>query len=256
MNNTSSHLDLIPVLEELLTRSRNLFNQQFVGLYLHGSLALGDFDPQHSDIDFLVITREDLPEDAISALEAFHEQLAAGSPRWGSDLEGSYIPLDAIRRHDPANAVHPHIERGGILRVEQHHSDWVLQRHIIRERGVVLAGPDPKALIDPVGPDELREAVLGLLWWWDLPLKDSTLLDQDAYQAYAALTMCRILYTLHHGAVVSKPVAARWALAGPAEPWRGLIERAMRHEVDRGTLDETKELIRFTLDRSRRLASV
>lgn len=29
----------------------------------------------------------------------------------------------------------------------------------------------------------------------------------------AILTMCRVLHTLEHGTIVSKPVAARWAQA-------------------------------------------
>jgi hypothetical protein len=33
-------------------------SELIVGLYLHGSLALGDIDPLHSDIDLLVITLE------------------------------------------------------------------------------------------------------------------------------------------------------------------------------------------------------
>jgi hypothetical protein len=38
---------------------------------------------------------------------------------------------------------------------------------MLREHGVVLAGPPPRTLIDPVPPSELREAVLGILreWW-------------------------------------------------------------------------------------------
>ena len=33
----------------------------------------------------------------------------------------------------------------------------------------------------------------------------------QGYQAYAILSMCRVLYTLEFGTVVSKPAAARWA---------------------------------------------
>jgi hypothetical protein len=32
---------------------------------------------------------------------------------------------------------------------------WVIHRHMLREHGVVLAGPPPHTLIDPVQPDEL-----------------------------------------------------------------------------------------------------
>jgi hypothetical protein len=47
------------------------------------------------------------------------------------------------------------------------------------------------------------------------------------YQAFAVLTMCRVLYTLHHGAIASKPVSARWALKTLETRWHGVIERAL-----------------------------
>jgi predicted nucleotidyltransferase len=33
-----------------------VLRDRFIGLYLGGSLALGDFDPQRSDIDFVAVT--------------------------------------------------------------------------------------------------------------------------------------------------------------------------------------------------------
>jgi len=42
-------------------------------------------------------------------------------------------------------------------------------------------------------------------------LHDPTRLHTGEYRAYAILTRCRMLYTLEHGAIVSKPTAARWA---------------------------------------------
>jgi hypothetical protein len=36
----------------------------------------------------------------------------------------------------------------------------VLDRWVTRECGVVVTGPDPRELIDPIGPGELRAAVL------------------------------------------------------------------------------------------------
>ena len=47
--------------------------------------------------------------------------------------------------------------------VHQESGYWPIHRHILREQGVVLAGPPPRTLIDPVQPDELREAVRGIL---------------------------------------------------------------------------------------------
>jgi predicted nucleotidyltransferase len=243
-----------PEINELLARfqreARSLLGAQFAGLYLHGSLAAGDFDPGSSDIDFLVVTAGELPEAALPGLAALHAQLAQES-RWGAELEGSYIPRGVVRRYDPQAAVHPHIERYGRLAVEQHDMDWLIQRHVLREHGLALFGPPPLELVDPVSPEALRQATAALLrGWWAQQLADPWRLDEPGYQAYAVLTMCRARYTFMHGAVASKPVAARWAQVHCGPRWVGLIDRAQQHKLGAETLPETLAFLRATLARA------
>ena len=141
----------------------------------------------------------------------------------------------------------------GSFGVDVHGSDWIIQRHLIREKGVALAGPPPQTLIDPVHPDEIRQAARGILHEWWLPqLDDPFRLQSRQYQAYAVLTMCRALYTIQFGAVVPKPVAARWAQEALGERWAALIARASAWRDDDGVddLSETLDFIRFTLERS------
>lgn len=246
--------ELEATLRSLLLGSQTILDRQFRGLYLLGSLALGDFDPARSDIDFVVVTSGDLAAATVSHLAAMHERLAAGRSKWGRELEGTYISEQALRRYDPADAMHPHIERGGKLRMEHHHSDWIIQCYVLRGHGLALAGPPPHTLLDPIPPAALRQAVLDLLWWWELQLEDTSRLEQSGYQSYAILTMCRILYTMQHGTVVSKPTAARWAQARLNHRLVNLVERALiwqpHEQLD--ALQETLIFIRHTLRQVRR----
>jgi hypothetical protein len=52
------------------------------------------------------------------------------------------------------------------------------------------------------------------------------------YQAFAVLTMCRDLYVLERGVLVSKPVAAAWASRRLGSPWAALVERALGWRAD------------------------
>lgn len=245
------------MLGRLLAEVRTILDDQFTGLYVHGSLALGDFDPARSDVDFAVVTSEELSAETVAALAVMHEQLAESESKWGHELEGTYISRAALRRYDPDNAVFPHIERGGRLRVEQHESDWLIQCHTLRRCGVALAGPPPHTLLDPISAATLRQAVLDLLWWWDLQLEDTSRVAQSGYQAYAILTMCRMLYTMQEGTIVSKPVAARWAQPTLSARWAALIERALAWQPDEqlDALQETLAFIYYTLCRMRRDAT-
>jgi predicted nucleotidyltransferase len=258
-NYPASYPEVDALLRELLKSARAVLGHHFIGAYLFGSLATGDFD-RASDVDVLAVTDEELSAELFTALRDMHARIAAIDSPWAEQLEVSYIPRRAVRRHDPARALHPHLDRGGGegLRLVQHDSDWVIQRHTLRERGVTLAGPDARTLIDPVSPEDLRRAVLETLrGWWAQVLDDRARLNSRGYQSYSVLTMCRILYTLEHGRVVSKPFAAQWAKGNIDGRWSPLIERALigRHHPQSAAtpedLDETSALIRHTLERGR-----
>jgi predicted nucleotidyltransferase len=249
----TSYPDANVLLQALLSDVQTVLGHHFVGLYVFGSLASGDFEPQRSDIDFVVVTADELPDELLPALEAMHARLTASGFKWATKLEGSYIPQRALRRYDPTRAQHPALRVDGSFHVDGHGSDWVIQRHVIREQGVVLAGPPPQTLIDPLQPNDLRRAALATLReWWAPQLQDHTRLRSREYQAYATLTMCRVLYTLEFGTVVSKSIATRWAQQVLGEPWAALIERALAwpRGAQPGQLDETLDFIRYALERS------
>lgn len=229
---------------------QSIVGDGLVGLYLEGSIALGEFEADRSDIDFVAVTEGDLSREALPALAAMHARLAADEPRWGLELEGSYVPRHAIRQHDPRPAAHPYIDRGtgalGIVHPERGY--WVIHRHLLREHGVVLAGPGPRALIEPVSADQLRGAVSDVVRdWWVPMLDDPTRLQHWGYRCYAVLTMCRTLYTHAHGTIVSKRLAARWTQEALDPRWRTLVRDALAWSPAAAPdLNETLELIRWT----------
>ena len=246
--------DINAVLNKLLTNIRAVMGSHFLGLYLHGSLACGDFNPQTSDIDFLVVTDGRLSAETFSALKAIHARLFASGLAWSQKLEGAYIPKDDLRRHDPAHAPIPWLGVDGHFAVEQLGSDWIIQRWILREKGIAVAGPPLKSMIDPVSADDLRQAVRGSLReWWSPPFPSPERFQSSEYQAYAILTMCRSLYVLEHGHVASKPEAARWAQKTLGDPWASLVvaAAAWRPGMDFKKLEETLGFIWCTLERSK-----
>ena len=202
------------ILDILFSNVKEILGHKFIGMYLYGSLANGDFD-EHSDIDVLIVTDGELSESTFSALQEFHKRINQVNSPWAIQIEASYIPRIALRRFDPTNNLHPHMDRGDneVLHMMPHERDWIVQRHILREGGIMIEGPDLQGLVDPVSRDELRRAVADVLpLWIQAILEDPSQIHKRGYQSYCVLTLCSMLYTLKHGNILSKPAAVKWAL--------------------------------------------
>ncbi len=227
-----------------------ILDRQLIGIILHGSLASGDFHPNRSDLDVVVVTAGELNQNTFNALKKMHTSLTASSMKWTKKMEVSYIPKEALQKYDPAQSIHPALRVDGSFELDGHGRDWIIQRYLIRTYGIALFGPSPAELIDPVEPEEVRQAVRDTLAdWWAPMLKDPARIHDAEYQAYAVLTMCRALYTLQHGMVASKPVSARWAIAYFDEKWSPVIKAALAWENGQSfdQLDQVLSFIRHTL---------
>src|SRR6185503_20915053 len=110
-NPATPYPEVNAILQELLEGIQGILGEHLLGMYLEGSLANGDFD-QDSDIDFVVVTDVEVTEDLFSSLQSMHDQIATLDSPWAIQLEGSYLSRQALRRYDPANDIHPNIERG------------------------------------------------------------------------------------------------------------------------------------------------
>ena len=248
------YTDVNEVLAFLLKEAQNVLGEQFVGMYLYGSLSSGDFDPNSSDIDFLIVTANMLDEKMIEALDDMHQRIWDSGLKWAAKLEGSYLPQGHLPRYEKTDTAYPTVNEGKFY-VAPHGSDWIIQRHIIREEGVALAGADPKSMIDAVSSDDIRRAVTGILqeWWFPMLDEPSWLEERGIeYHAYAILSMCRSLHALEHGTIVSKPTAAKWAQAELGGKWLQIIEQSLVAQSGKGSFelfDDAMDLIRYTMER-------
>jgi hypothetical protein len=221
--------------ERLHDGAADALGDRLVGLYLGGSLALGGFDRGSSDVDVLVATARTTPAPMVERLGALHAALRAAGG-WTARLEAVYLPVAALRRYDPADRRRYPIGAGDReLALRRQGPTWVLDRWIVREHGLVVAGPSPRTLIDPIAPAQLQTAArANLLKFWagQLDGPAPAWLRPRNYQAFAVLSLCRALYCLDHGEVVSKPAAAAWASRRFDPPWPELIARALTWRAD------------------------
>jgi predicted nucleotidyltransferase len=195
--------EVAPLLEELLARIQLALGDNFLGAYLGGSIALGAFDSEKSDVDILAVTERPLQKSEIELLAAVHAEVPPRNNRSSQLYEVYYIDRETIRRF-----------RSG-------------QRHV----KVAFDG-----LIDSVSPEEIQGAAAEELrarhdrWrngHW--PQKDMSLIGTQAFEVQ---TVCRALQTVRTGRVSSKREAVEWALQTLPARWRSLIGWSVEHQAE------------------------
>jgi Domain of unknown function (DUF4111)/Nucleotidyltransferase domain len=253
--------DLNAVLAELVAGAREILGDNFVGAYLQGSFAVGEAD-EHSDVDFLVVVEREPTEAEQRELQALQERLFTLPTEWAQHLEGSYVPREQLRHLDPERRPWFYFDNGATEPEWDNHDNTAVVRWSLREHGLVLAGPDPRELVDPVSADDLRADALWALDEWEAWLP--TLKSWSArFQPEAVLAYCRILHTVRTGRVATKPEAAEWALKVVDAEWRPLIQQAraerpdpwarVTRPADPELVDRTLEFVDYAARRSREI---
>lgn len=230
MGSPTPYPELNDVLRELVAGVGEILADNFCGAYLQGSFAVGDAD-EHSDVDFIVVTQDELVDEQVDALQALHERLYALGSSWAQHLEGSYVPKNELRHVDESRLTWWYLDNGASELVKDNHCNTAVVRWSLREKGVVLAGPDPQTLIEPVSADELRSDVLIALREWADWLRTSPSYSRRA-QGVTVLSICRILHTFESGLVTTKREAGEWALGALSPEWASLVQEALDDRPD------------------------
>jgi predicted nucleotidyltransferase len=258
--------ELDAVLRELVESAQTILGESFCGAYLQGSFALGDAD-EESDVDFLIVTHEEATDAQAAELQVMYERIYALETPWAQHLEGSYPPRESLRRVDPVRTPWLYLDNGATELVRDDHCNTAVVRWTLREHGVVLAGPEPKNLVEPVSADELRSEMLAAAREWATWAREphprfGPGAMSRRQQSLLVLSFCRVLHTVATGRVTSKPEAGRWALETLDPEWARLVQRALddrpdqwgqvRQQADERAVERTLAFVDYALARTAR----
>jgi len=255
-------VELNQVLSDLVSRIQEILHNDFVGAYLQGSFAVGDFD-LHSDVDFIIVIGDDLSIDQIDALQLMHDQIYQLDSKWAQHLEGSYFPREILRHHTKRGVKLWYLDNGARTLIRSDHCNTILVRWIVREKGVTLAGPSPKTLVDPISDELLRADIFEtIINWGKEILDDPAPFNNRFYQSFIVLSYCRMLHDLHTGYAGSKQKGTEWAKTALDPSWSELIDRTwdgrpnpelkIRQSADPQDFEKTLEFVKYVMDESRR----
>ena len=239
------------VVARILDAIREAAGSALAGLYLFGSLVVGDFDVDVSDIDLIAVLTSDPSDDLVARLGRMHDALASANPVWAGRIEVVYVSAAALSRWWEGIARLAVISPGEPFHVVEGGPDWVLNWYPARESAMTLFGPPVETFIPPISREAFEAAVRQHMRLFPSRVRDS---DALPVQAYAILTMCRGWYTLCVGDQPSKVVAAAWAQREFPE-WAPLIRSALawrKGELSAGD-SGASEVQRFLAEIARRL---
>src|SRR5260370_5279723 len=254
--------ELNSVLEELVASVKAALGEAFVGAYLQGSFAVGDFD-RHSDVDFIIVVSDELGDVHVDALQAIHRRIYGLPSKWAQHLDGSYFPAAILRNLDQRAKPLWYLDHGSQSLIRSDHCNTLVVRSVVRERGVILAGPSPPTLLDAVPVDALRQEIRGVICDCGRHVLD----DPDQYrnrfyQAFIVLNYCRMMRDLIRGCPGSKPAGAAWAKPNLDPPWSALIDRpwdgrpnpavAVREPADSEDFVSTLQFVEYVMKESAR----
>lgn len=225
-------------LEALVAGLQSILGPRLVGVYLGGSLVMGDFCDQCSDVDFLVVTDGPLSAEDSLALEQLHQEMRHRYPQ-AARLQGDYAPWQLLIPEGTSAPV-PGCEMGRFLpRV----GEIMLSAdniYNIREQGRAVFGPEPRAVLPEVSRAQVRAAVREMMV--DAPVVCET----PTETADALLNLLRSAYAVETGLPSSKTSGAHWAVAHLSPDWHPAVAAALTIRCRQGS-HEHEQLVRTAL---------
>jgi hypothetical protein len=199
------------------------------GLYLQGSIALGDYRAGVSDIDFVAVTSA-APDP--HQVRAIHERLRRRGRK--PFFDGLYVSRDELRS-DPATlpagvAVHEwRVEAASPF--ERNLVTW----HVLAQGGVAVRGPAVGELGVHTDWPALARATQGNLHEYWAPWARQAAWSPAGLTAWGTtwgvLGVARLRHTLAAGRITTKTEAAAYATATYDRRWHRVIEEALRVRV-------------------------
>ena len=232
MNSVSDPIRAL--LDRIVDNFRRLLAENLAGIYLHGSLAMGGFNPQTSDIDFIVVTNDRLDAEVKKAIIQFTLELAREAPPKG--LEFSVVVLDATHHFVYPTPYELHYSQGWHDVYQSGQVDYAAQRNdpdlaahfmIIRRRGICLYGK-------PI--EEVFAEVPEAYYWASIMADAQDILSNMACNpVYSILNLCRVFAFKQARLITSKVEGGHWGLKNLDPHYHGLIQQAL-NEYEGGKL--------------------
>ncbi len=221
------HHSLVRLIESIVARFSSLLGSNLVGIYVHGSAAMGGFNPAYSDLDLLIVVNDSLTRTTKELLGQECLRLTEQTPKKG--LELSIVLVQYTRTFVFPTPFEFHyspdwreaFEAGTALEMMPDvDPDLAAHFTVTQQRGVCVYGAPVSSVFHEVPKEFYTRSLMGDA--------EGIFQDMTSDPVYAVLNLCRILAYQREGAIVSKQEGGLWGLRELEQRFHSLIQAALK----------------------------
>ncbi|WP_391509578.1 nucleotidyltransferase domain-containing protein [Bacillus pseudomycoides] len=204
------------------------FNEQLIGVYVYGSIALGAFHLETSDVDFVTVTREPVSETQNIQIIELHKKMSKSM--LGRRMDGMYIQLADLGKYNEEVPQYVYCADG-----KAHTGHWDVNAvtwWTLKNQGITVIGEEASKLpFQTPWSDVVETMKYNVEQYWSEKASRPYLFLIEEWVESAVVTMGRILYTLEHKTIVSKDEGLQYMMRASSEKWIPLLQEVerMRH---------------------------
>lgn len=237
-------LEVKEFISVLLSKIKFVMEEQLVGIYLHGSLAMGGFNPAKSDIDLIIVTEFPL---SIPTKRKLAQLFLTYSKR-PFPVEISFLNLFQLQHWKFPTPFDFHYSEFWRKRYEEElmkgtssylsdkerkDSDLAAHLMILNHRGICLWGKSIPEVIPSIPKSDYLSSIL-------VDYKEC-LENFLSKPIYCVLNLLRIYWYLLEGKISSKLEAGHWGAATLPKDFRPLVNQLTNSYENEKTNDDTNE---------------
>ena len=243
-------------LKEFVEMCLDTLGTNLAGVYLHGSAAMGCFNPDKSDIDVILITEKSPSKEEKLAFMREVVKMNAMAPKKG-------LELSIVRREFCKPFVYPtpyelHFSPAHLEMWERSPEEYLntlrgtdkdLAAHfmILNRYGKVLYGEETNRIFGEVSRKDYIDSII-----FDIENAEN---DIKTDPVYITLNLCRALAYVSEGLVLSKKDGGEWGAKALPEKHKAIVNDALScYTSDRRMLcpEEAEEFAGFMLNEIKR----
>lgn len=247
------------IIRSFVENTKNILQDNLVGIYLHGSAVMGCYNPDKSDLDFLVVVKESMMDDVKRTYMDMVVGLNAQTP--GKGIEMSIVKREVCDPFIYPTPFELHFSQMHIKWYSENPDDYIrkmngtdkdLAAHfkVIKARGKCLFGLS----IDEVFGEVPEQYYMDSLWN-DIEEATEEITDNTMY---LTLNLARVYAWVKEKKVLSKKEGGEWGLENLPDKYHSLLQEALKEykgmEPEYDTelaIDYAKEMVKIINDNRR-----